>query len=113
MNGIQKLLVGIDIGSTTTKIVAVNPEDREIVYSDYRRHNAKQVQSLQQALQQFAPHFPAWRTGCEDRNFHPGANHDIEDYLEKIGFEIIEARMTDVIRKTYFYQNAQNREYKK
>ncbi|MCC8100801.1 MAG: acyl-CoA dehydratase activase [Clostridiales bacterium] len=44
-------------------------------------------------------------------NFHPGANHDIEDYLEKNGFEIIEAKMTDVIQKTYFYQNAQNREY--
>ena len=44
-------------------------------------------------------------------NFHPGANHDIEDYLERNGFEIIEARMTDVIRKTYFYRNAQNKEY--
>ena len=45
-------------------------------------------------------------------NFHPGANHDIEAYLEKNGFEIIEARMTDVIRKTYFYQDSQNKEYK-
>lgn len=44
-------------------------------------------------------------------NFHPGANHDIEDYLERNGFEIIEARMTDVIRKTYFYRHAQNKEY--
>ncbi len=44
-------------------------------------------------------------------NFHPGANHDIEAYLEKNGFEIIEARMTDVIRKTYFYQDAQVKEY--
>lgn len=44
-------------------------------------------------------------------NFHPGANHDIEDYLEKNGFEIIEARMTDVIRKTYFYQDTRIREY--
>ncbi len=44
-------------------------------------------------------------------NFHPGANHDIEDYLERNGFEIIEARMTDVIRKTYFYRNAQNKEF--
>ncbi|MCC8067179.1 MAG: 2-hydroxyacyl-CoA dehydratase, partial [Clostridiales bacterium] len=44
-------------------------------------------------------------------NFHPGANHDIEDYLEKNGFEIIEARMTDVIQKTYFYQDSQNKEY--
>ena len=44
-------------------------------------------------------------------NFHPGANHDIERYLEDNGFEIIEARMTDVIRKTYFYQDAQIKEY--
>ena len=44
-------------------------------------------------------------------NFHPGANHDIEKYLEKNGFEIIEARMTDVIRKTYFYQDKQIQEY--
>ena len=44
-------------------------------------------------------------------NFHPGANHDIEDYLERNGFEIIEARMTDVIRKTYFYRHTQVKEY--
>ncbi len=44
-------------------------------------------------------------------NFHPGANHEIERYLEDNGFEIIEARMTDVIRKTYFYQDRQIREY--
>lgn len=43
-------------------------------------------------------------------NFHPGANRDIEAYLEKNGFEIIEARMTDVIQKTYFYQDIQVRE---
>ncbi len=45
-------------------------------------------------------------------NFHPGANHDIEMYLENNGFEIIEARMTDVIQKSYYYQDAQVREYK-
>ncbi len=45
-------------------------------------------------------------------NFHPGANHDIEAYLEKNGFEIIEARMTDVIRKTYFCQDEQIRTYR-
>ena len=45
-------------------------------------------------------------------NFHPGANHDIEAYLEKNGLEVIEARMTDVIRKTYFYKDAQVKEYR-
>ena len=45
-------------------------------------------------------------------NFHPGANHDIERYLERNGMEVIEARMSDVIQKTYFYQYSQNKEYK-
>ena len=44
-------------------------------------------------------------------NFHPGANRHVEDYLERNGMEVIEARMTDVIRKTYFYKNAQVKEY--
>ncbi len=44
-------------------------------------------------------------------NFHPGANRHVEAYLEANGMEVIEARMTDVIRKTYFYQHAQDREY--
>ncbi|MGN0072813.1 MAG: acyl-CoA dehydratase activase [Coriobacteriales bacterium] len=45
-------------------------------------------------------------------NFHPGSNHDIERYLEDNGMEVIEARMTDVIRKSYFYKDAQVKEYK-
>ncbi|MCL2792562.1 MAG: acyl-CoA dehydratase activase [Spirochaetaceae bacterium] len=32
--------VGIDIGSTTVKIVLIDPTTKEIIYSDYRRHNA-------------------------------------------------------------------------
>ena len=44
-------------------------------------------------------------------NFHPGANHDIEAYLEKNGFEIIEAKMADVIQKTYFVRREQAKDY--
>ena len=45
-------------------------------------------------------------------NFHPGANGDIEQYLENNGFEIIEAKMTDVIQKSYFCQGKQIKEFK-
>lgn len=45
-------------------------------------------------------------------NFHPGANHDIERYLEANNFEIIEAKMTDVIQKSYYCQNMQYKEFK-
>ncbi len=44
-------------------------------------------------------------------NFHPGANHDIEMYLENNGFEIIEAHMTDVIQKLYFSKDSQIQEF--
>ena len=45
-------------------------------------------------------------------NFHPGANDEIERYLEDNGFEIIEAKMTDVIQKSYFCQGKQIKEFK-
>ena len=44
-------------------------------------------------------------------NFHLGANHEIERYLEDNGLEVIEARMTDVIRKSYSYRHAQASEF--
>ena len=44
-------------------------------------------------------------------NFHPGANHEIERYLEKNGLELIEARMTDVIRKSYYCRDEQIRTF--
>lgn len=44
-------------------------------------------------------------------NFHPGSNRDIELYLEENGLEVVQAHMADVIRKTYFYKQAQSREY--
>ena len=43
-------------------------------------------------------------------NFHPGANRDIELFLEKNGFEIVEARMTDVIQKSYYFPWRQMRD---
>ena len=53
-NNREILLTGIDIGSTTTKIAAVAADTGEIVYSDYRRHNAAQQQFLSQATGQKA-----------------------------------------------------------
>lgn len=57
------------------------------------------------------PHPQALIVGEYLLNFHPDANHEIERYLEQNGFEIIEARMTDVIRKTYFTVDRQIKEY--
>lgn len=54
----EQLLVGVDVGSTTTKIVAIDAKSRDIVFSDYRRHNAAQVQSVYHAINQLFEHFP-------------------------------------------------------
>lgn len=45
--------LGIDIGSTTIKIVLTNPEG-EIVFSDYRRHNANVKVVANQIFDEFA-----------------------------------------------------------
>ena len=47
----RKLLVSVDVGSTTTKIIALDEERKEIVYSDYRRHHAAQIPSVYEALE--------------------------------------------------------------
>lgn len=54
----KKILVGIDIGSTTTKIAAVDEDSRELLYFDYQRHNAKQAQSVEKALEKLEMQFP-------------------------------------------------------
>ena len=54
----DRLLVGIDIGSTTTKIAAVDPESREMVYSAYKRHRAAQVKTAGAMLEELSRSFP-------------------------------------------------------
>ena len=36
-------MFGIDVGSTTVKAVVVDPETKEILWSDYQRHQTKQA----------------------------------------------------------------------
>lgn len=50
--------LGIDIGSTTTKTVVIDPSDNEALFSRYSRHNACQAQSLSKALEEVISHFP-------------------------------------------------------
>ena len=54
----SELLVGIDVGSTTTKLVAADKDSKEILYSSYKRHNSSQVQSVQEALGRLREQFP-------------------------------------------------------
>ena len=53
----KELLAGSDIGSTTTKVAVVTPADGTMIYSDYRRHNAKQEESVRDVLNELSRRF--------------------------------------------------------
>ncbi|CAN7510731.1 acyl-CoA dehydratase activase-related protein [Variovorax sp. LjRoot84] len=52
------LLLGIDVGSTTVKTVAVDAASRRILWSDYRRHEARQVATVARQLSAVQERFP-------------------------------------------------------
>ena len=54
----EPLLVGVDIGSTTTKIIALEGASSKIVFSNYERHCAAQIQSIDHALSLLNQQFP-------------------------------------------------------
>ena len=59
MNKERLLLhVGIDVGSTTTKITALDPASGQVLYADYQRHHAAQVKSVSKALWRLRGAFP-------------------------------------------------------
>ncbi|WP_294429354.1 acyl-CoA dehydratase activase [uncultured Treponema sp.] len=58
----QKLLrMGIDVGSTTVKILILDTEKNEIVYNHYERHHAEQWNTAQRLLSDVAQKFPGQR----------------------------------------------------
>ena len=50
----KKLLIGIDVGSTTTKITVLDAGTETLLYSDYRRHHADQLASVLFAIREAA-----------------------------------------------------------
>ncbi len=50
-------LVGIDIGSTTVKVVVWEPEGRELLFSAYQRHYSSQIDTLRTILEELFHQF--------------------------------------------------------
>ncbi|MFA9411092.1 MAG: BadF/BadG/BcrA/BcrD ATPase family protein [Deltaproteobacteria bacterium] len=42
----DRAIVGLDVGSTTVKAVVVDPETKDIIWSDYQRHHTKQAECV-------------------------------------------------------------------
>ena len=50
----QRLAIGMDVGSTTVKAVVFDPSTKEILWSDYQRHNTKQPEYVLAMLETIA-----------------------------------------------------------
>lgn len=46
----EKIIIGIDVGSTTVKATVVDPESKGILWSDYQRHHTKQAEKVLEFL---------------------------------------------------------------
>ena len=50
------LRLGVDVGSTTVKAVALDPADNSVLFTRYQRHNAHQADTVRQLLEEAAGH---------------------------------------------------------
>ncbi len=68
----HRAIVGLDVGSTTVKAVVVDPETKDIIWSDYQRHHTKQAECLLDFLVRIEQLLT--ELGCEDvRTFITGS----------------------------------------
>jgi activator of 2-hydroxyglutaryl-CoA dehydratase/predicted nucleotide-binding protein (sugar kinase/HSP70/actin superfamily) len=56
-----KLVIGMDVGSTTVKAAVVDPTTKEILWSDYQRHHTKQPEYVLSMLETILEAFPEHR----------------------------------------------------
>lgn len=55
---LDSLIIGVDVGSTTVKATVVDPESKQIVWSDYQRHHTKQAEKVLDLLVAIGNEFP-------------------------------------------------------
>src|SRR5947207_5477350 len=54
----SKLIIGVDVGSTTVKMAVVHPETLEILWNKYLRHETRQPEKSLEMLQEIRAAFP-------------------------------------------------------
>jgi activator of 2-hydroxyglutaryl-CoA dehydratase/predicted nucleotide-binding protein (sugar kinase/HSP70/actin superfamily) len=52
------LAIGLDVGSTTVKVVAIDPRTREVLHRDYQRHHTRQPEKVLAMLRELEHIFP-------------------------------------------------------
>ncbi len=82
-----KLIIGIDVGSTTVKATAVDPNSLEILWSDYQRHQTKQPEFARDMLVEICNEFPQYQPD-EIRVFMTGSG--AAPLCESIGAKFVQ-----------------------
>src|SRR5438874_11630488 len=54
----DKVVIGIDVGSTTVKMTVVDPQSKEILWSKYLRHETRQPEMTRDMLREIHEAFP-------------------------------------------------------
>ncbi|MDY3690783.1 MAG: acyl-CoA dehydratase activase [Dysosmobacter sp.] len=54
----RSLRLGIDVGSTTAKVVVLDTQTQAVLFSRYQRHHAEQARTVRQLLKEAAAAFP-------------------------------------------------------
>ncbi len=57
-NAPEKVVIGIDVGSTTVKMTVVDPTTKEIIWSKYLRHETRQPEMTREMLREIHTAFP-------------------------------------------------------
>jgi predicted CoA-substrate-specific enzyme activase len=55
----RDLIIGMDVGSTTVKAVVIQPDTKQVLWSDYQRHHTKQPEKVLELLGAMLAAFPA------------------------------------------------------
>jgi activator of 2-hydroxyglutaryl-CoA dehydratase/predicted nucleotide-binding protein (sugar kinase/HSP70/actin superfamily) len=58
-------LLGVDVGSTTVKVVVVDPASHEILWADYQRHQTRQAEKVLELLEASFERFPTLASSPE------------------------------------------------
>ncbi len=92
--------LGIDVGSTTVKLVVYDPESGERLYSVYRRHHASQVKTAGELLKEASALFP----GCRFRAAVCGSG--VKPVAERLGLPFIQEVVANAAAVCELYPRA-------
>ena len=85
----EPIVIGMDVGSTTVKAVALDPQSLEILWSDYQRHNTKQPEKVHELLLAIEAAFPEsdrsnWRLFVTGSGASPLAPHLGAKFVQEV-----------------------------